>query len=100
MDDNLMGKMIEVDIISAGKHYLIGTLASGGRVRRPENIPPPLSKGRVSGSQLTLRGHYQGTPPDEYPAHPIWIQFSVMAIIIAILLKTVISVFSPAYQKQ
>ena len=54
-DENLMGKMFEVDITSAGKHYLMAELVRDGQVRRPESVPAPLSKGQVSGARVQVR---------------------------------------------
>ena len=51
-DDNLMGKMVDVEIVTSGKHYLIGRLLDDGTVRRPDTVPAPLSKGQVSGVQV------------------------------------------------
>ncbi len=48
-DDDLMGKLVEVDIISTGKHYLMGRLVEKKDAHRPENVPPPLKKGEISG---------------------------------------------------
>ena len=47
-----MGKMVEVEIESAGKHYMHSQLVS--EARRPENVPPPLKQGQVSGLNNTL----------------------------------------------
>ena len=51
-DESLMGKMVEVDIVSAGKHYLMARLVHDSFVRRPCNVPAPLTKGQVSGLQV------------------------------------------------
>jgi len=91
-----MGRMIEVDITSAGKHYLMSQLTLGGSVTRPSNVPPPLIKGRVSGQQYTTTEHHQVSAPDDYPAHPLWVQLTVVAVITALLIKIIISVFMPA----
>lgn len=49
-DEELMGKLVEVDIVDAGKHYLMGQLVGGvDEAYRPANVPPPLLKGQVSG---------------------------------------------------
>ena len=44
-----MGKMVEVDIVETGKHYLKGQLISDKRPERPSTVPPPLKAGQVSG---------------------------------------------------
>ena len=43
--------MIEVDITSAGKHYMMGRVVKEAEVKRPDTVPPPLPKGTVSGIQ-------------------------------------------------
>ena len=48
----LLGKMVEVEIVTAGKHYLMGELVKEGVVQRPQTVPPPLEKGQVSGIKL------------------------------------------------
>ncbi|CAH1776155.1 unnamed protein product [Owenia fusiformis] len=49
-DEELLGKMFEVEITSAGKHYLFGKLVSSkDTAMRPETVPPPLKKGEISG---------------------------------------------------
>ncbi|KAL8562319.1 Threonylcarbamoyladenosine tRNA methylthiotransferase [Nucella lapillus] len=49
-DDDLMGKMVEVEIVETGKHFLKGRLlTSTAHAVRPETVPPPLLKGQVSG---------------------------------------------------
>lgn len=48
-DEELMGKLITVEITETGKHFMKCRLAKDGQVRRPEAVPPPLPKGQVSG---------------------------------------------------
>lgn len=49
-DEDLMGKMVEVEIVETGKHYMKGRLLSStADAVRPETVPPPLLKGQVSG---------------------------------------------------
>ena len=52
-DEMLLGKMVEVEIVSAGKHYLMGELVKEAKVQRPLDVPPPLEKGQVSGVKVT-----------------------------------------------
>lgn len=48
-DEDLLGKMVEVEIVETGKHYLKGRLlAPTNQAVRPD-VPPPLKKGQVSG---------------------------------------------------
>ncbi|XP_069074868.1 threonylcarbamoyladenosine tRNA methylthiotransferase [Pleurodeles waltl] len=47
-DPGFMGKMVEVDIYEAGKHFLKGLPASDAKVYTP-SISRPLAKGEVSG---------------------------------------------------
>ena len=92
-DDNLMGKMVEVDITSSGKHYLMSELVTETQVKRPENVPPPLKKGQVSGTTQVEPLKTEGAAP-EFQGHPEWVQISVIIVIVAITLKILISVFS------
>ena len=48
-DANLLGRMVDVDIVSTGKHYLMADLVKTGAPHRPESVPPPLQQGQVSG---------------------------------------------------
>ena len=41
--------MVEVDIVSTGKHYLMGELVQNKKAKRPESVPAPLKKGQISG---------------------------------------------------
>ncbi|XP_041358083.1 threonylcarbamoyladenosine tRNA methylthiotransferase-like [Gigantopelta aegis] len=58
-DDNLMGKMFEVEIMETGKHFLKGRQLSKSSAVRPD-VPPPLKKGEVSG--VFERIHYTSSP--------------------------------------
>lgn len=46
-DENLLGKMVQVEITETGKHYMKCRLL--GDAVRPKDVPPPLLKGEVSG---------------------------------------------------
>lgn len=48
-DEDLMGKMVEVEIIETGKHYMKGRLLSSTKEAVRPNVPLPLRKGEVSG---------------------------------------------------
>lgn len=48
-DENLMGKLVTVQITETGKHYMKCRLVKDGDVKRPESVPPPLPKGQISG---------------------------------------------------
>ncbi len=55
------GKMIEVDIYEAGKHYMKGRLVEDTPVFTP-SIAQPLQKGQVSGlPQVSLLDHLNMT---------------------------------------
>ncbi|XP_022319291.2 threonylcarbamoyladenosine tRNA methylthiotransferase-like [Crassostrea virginica] len=47
-NENLMGKMVTVQIVETGKHFLKGRLLSENCVVQPD-VPLPLKKGQVSG---------------------------------------------------
>ncbi|XP_005997355.1 threonylcarbamoyladenosine tRNA methylthiotransferase isoform X2 [Latimeria chalumnae] len=58
---NFMGKMIEVDIYEAGKHYLKGKPGADTKVYAP-SITKPLAKGEVSGLTEEFRSlHVNGS---------------------------------------
>ena len=57
-DENLMGRLFEVDIVSSGKHYLVGKLVNEKEVHRPKDVPPPLTKGQVSGIRNQLHVYF------------------------------------------
>ena len=46
-DENLLGKLVEVEITETGKHFLKCRLLGDGI--RPRDVPPPLQKGQISG---------------------------------------------------
>ena len=55
-----MGHMVEVEILSAGKHFLKAEVLADKTARRPEMVPPPLVQGEVSGVETlteTLTAH-------------------------------------------
>ncbi|XP_041040113.1 threonylcarbamoyladenosine tRNA methylthiotransferase isoform X2 [Carcharodon carcharias] len=68
----LMGKMIEVDIYEAGKHFMKGKPAQNGKIHTP-SIVKPLLKGEVSGmteeiktlneNGTALPAHYSSEKP-------------------------------------
>ncbi|XP_029799938.1 threonylcarbamoyladenosine tRNA methylthiotransferase isoform X2 [Suricata suricatta] len=59
-DPTFMGKMIEVDIYEAGKHFMKGQPASDARVYTP-SISKPLAKGEVSGLTEALLMSFEKT---------------------------------------
>ena len=50
-DDGLLGKMVEVEIIETGKHFLKARLLQDGDMYTP-SIAEPLIKGQVSGATV------------------------------------------------
>lgn len=54
-DENLMGKLIKVEITETGKHFMKCRLVQDGQAKRPETVPPPLPKGQVSGLRSVCR---------------------------------------------
>ncbi|XP_045159402.2 threonylcarbamoyladenosine tRNA methylthiotransferase-like [Mercenaria mercenaria] len=52
-DENLMGKLVTVEITETGKHFMKCRLVKDGEVKRPVSVPPPLPKGQVSGFKQT-----------------------------------------------
>lgn len=56
-DPLLMGKMVEVDIYEAGKHFMKGQPVSDARVHTA-SISRPLAKGEVSGLTEVSKRHF------------------------------------------
>lgn len=56
-DPLLMGKMVEVNIYEAGKHYMKGRPVSDARVYTA-SITRPLAKGEVSGLTEVSKRHF------------------------------------------
>jgi len=48
-DANYLGKYIDVQIKTAGKHFLMSEPIIDSIIVRPDNVPAPLSQGQVSG---------------------------------------------------
>ncbi|XP_042188360.1 threonylcarbamoyladenosine tRNA methylthiotransferase [Callorhinchus milii] len=64
-----LGKMIEVNIYEAGKHFLKGQPAQNSKVYTP-SIAKPLAKGIVSGMSEELKTfHENGTALDTHHSH-------------------------------
>ncbi|KAK6178971.1 hypothetical protein SNE40_011437 [Patella caerulea] len=78
-EEDLMGKMLEVEIIETGKHFLKGRLLSRGK--RPLDVPPPLKKGEVSGAPVVS---YSETSITECVSNPVF-WFSISVIVMAAL---------------
>lgn len=53
-----MGKMVEVDIYEAGKHFMKGRPVPDARVFSP-SITRPLAKGEVSGLSEVSKGLFR-----------------------------------------
>lgn len=54
-DEDLMGKMIEVEIVETGKHYMKGKLLVSKHSAVRPDVPLPLKKGQVSGLSKVRR---------------------------------------------
>ncbi|NXD11970.1 CDKAL methylthiotransferase, partial [Nothocercus nigrocapillus] len=71
-DPLLMGKMVDVNIYEAGKHFMKGQPVSDARVYTA-SITRPLAKGKVSGLTGEVRrapqngSHWKGPPSAEVP---------------------------------
>jgi threonylcarbamoyladenosine tRNA methylthiotransferase CDKAL1 len=48
-DENLMGKLVQVDIVETGKHYMKAVLVKDSEAKCPLDVPPPMKQGEVSG---------------------------------------------------
>ena len=62
-----MGKLVQVRILSASKHSMKAELITDESfAKRPENVPPPLSQGQVSGMHRSVSSPGSGWVPFEY----------------------------------
>lgn len=52
-DDDLMGKLVTVEITETGKHFMKCCVVNKSDIRRPDTVPPPLPKGTISGLKPT-----------------------------------------------
>ncbi|KAI0220405.1 Threonylcarbamoyladenosine tRNA methylthiotransferase [Lamellibrachia satsuma] len=97
-DANLLGRMVEVDIVSTGKHYLMADLFKTGAVQRPVSVPPPLQHGQVSGvpaaqtskdvlTESTLHGK------KEDKGHPVWVQMTAIVVGLALIVRMAMFAF-------
>lgn len=100
----LMGKLVEVDITSSGKHYLMGSLVEGAEALRPTDVPLPLDKGQVSGQPApadprdlpaAAAADAKRPTPDGVEPHPAWVQMTVIVVVLAAMLRVGLYVFSP-----
>ncbi|XP_060070385.1 threonylcarbamoyladenosine tRNA methylthiotransferase-like [Ylistrum balloti] len=53
-DEDFMGKLVRVEIVETGKHFMKGKVASKKEITQP-SVPPPLKKGQISGVSSTLQ---------------------------------------------
>jgi len=52
-EEKFLGKVVEVKIASAGKHFLMGEPILEASLFQPTDVPQPLIKGQVSGLSST-----------------------------------------------
>ncbi|XP_061196198.1 threonylcarbamoyladenosine tRNA methylthiotransferase-like [Saccostrea echinata] len=76
-DEDLMGKMVTVQIKETGKHFLKGRLLSDKDAIRPD-VPPPLKKGQVSGAPSLIQS-------EKISNHSIVMGISLLAVLIAVI---------------
>lgn len=74
-DENLLGKLVEVEITETGKHFMKCCLL--GDAVRPRDVPPPLQKGQISGLK---KGEMLIT---ESGVYVFWLSVIVMAIAVS-----------------
>jgi len=82
MLDNLMGKVVHVEIISAGKHFMMGKILDNKDVVRPKSVPPPLKKGQLSG---IVGKEIQSV--QKLNSFDPWTQLFLVVIVVAVLMR-------------
>lgn len=90
-EEDLMGKMVEVEIVETGKHYMKGRLLSSKQDAVRPDVPPPLLKGQVSG--LPERSHV-----DQMNGHTSLIMIAAAIILCIAVAWRAYTIF--AYVKQ
>lgn len=83
-DENLMGKLVQVEIVETGKHFLKGRLVSEDSVIKLA-VPPPLKKGQVSGATEIINNK-----DSAFMQGLKYISFSILVIAIVWRLQTII----------
>ncbi|KAJ8306384.1 hypothetical protein KUTeg_016929 [Tegillarca granosa] len=83
-DENLMGKLVQVEIVETGKHFLKGRLVSEDSVIKLA-VPPPLKKGQVSGATEIINNK-----DSAFMQGLKYISFSLLVIAIVWRLQTII----------
>jgi len=73
---DVLGKLVEVDIISTGKHYLMGRLVSDGDAKSP-GLVDPKPKGAVTGVKLSSK---EALNPRQW-----WMTAFVMALLMVVI---------------
>ncbi|XP_056018128.1 threonylcarbamoyladenosine tRNA methylthiotransferase-like [Ostrea edulis] len=76
-NENLMGKMVTVQIVETGKHFLKGRLLSDKDVVRPD-VPLPLKKGQVSGAPVLIQNEKNSNQ------HIVMV-ISLIAVLVAVI---------------
>lgn len=82
-EDVLLGKMVEVEIIETGKHFLKARLLQDGDMYTP-SIAEPLAKGQVSGATVI-----QDTSEHSLTKTNTWMTMAVCGIIIAAVFRLI-----------
>ena len=82
-EGDLMGKMFEVEITSAGKHFLVGRVLNDCDVSSP-GLVEPLPKGAVSG--FKPNSTQRQTDKNMESSH-IWLRFTFLVLFVAILIR-------------
>lgn len=84
-DENLMGKCVDVEITSAGKHYLKCRLLSMTGVHRPA-VPLPQPKGQVSGAIPMKEVVMESSSTSQ--RERILVTSAILILIVAILIRS------------
>ncbi len=88
--------MVDVHYISAGKHYLMAEIVTGSDLRRPDNVPPPLTPGAISGRPQNGVIHRNNlSETTEAPeGHPAWVHITVIVVAVAVIFRLCMIVFT------
>lgn len=80
---DFMGKMLEVEIISAGKHFLVGRVVKDSDVSSP-GLVEPLPKGVVSGIAANCT---QSRTDKRVESNRIWLNIALVVLFVAVLMR-------------
>ena len=82
-EGDLMGKMFEVEITSAGKHFMVGRVVKDGDVSSP-GLVEPLPKGVVSGVPQHNISRQSGSKQEKFQ---FLLKMTLVVLLVAVLVR-------------